>query len=227
MERHHDRLRGRIVNNLDEKRFNVRQSVVKEFFDAREEIFRKFPNMPFNNICNLDETGLQAAAGKKKRVYVAPGTRRTHRRNITCRFSPTALLTIFADGSTMPPLFVVKGRERDPTWKKDADLHQVFVDGEMTKTQITHQDNAWMGSAVFLNHFLQPLTVVIMQVLKHFKDKATKAHMRLHKSRLIKEKELIILLFEFLVVDSSGLISQRGSAWTMTEHNILESATVC
>jgi len=44
MERHHDRLRGRIVDNLDEARFNVRQSAVKEFFDALEEIFRKFPN---------------------------------------------------------------------------------------------------------------------------------------------------------------------------------------
>eukprot|EP00873_Tetraselmis_striata_P042693 jgi/Tetstr1/462957/TSEL_007905.t1 len=62
------------------------------------------------------------------------------------------------------------------------------------------------------SHFLQPLDV-IMQVLKHFKDKATKAFRRLHKKRLIKEKELIIMLFKFLLVDSSGL--QRGSAWTM------------
>eukprot|EP00873_Tetraselmis_striata_P034177 jgi/Tetstr1/454441/TSEL_041341.t1 len=66
------------------------------------------------------------------------------------------------------------------------------------------------------SHFLQPLDVVIMQVLKHFKDKATKAFRRLHKKRLIKEKELVIILFnKFLLVDSSGLISQRGSAVTM------------
>eukprot|EP00873_Tetraselmis_striata_P007148 jgi/Tetstr1/427412/TSEL_017576.t1 len=189
-------------------------------------------------------------------------------RNKTCRFGLTALLTIFSDGSTMPPLFVVKGKERDPTWKKDADMKQVFVDAGMAEIQITHQDNAWMDRAIFLkwvkdiflpwtvdkrstetpmilimdnlgahinpevlqlfvdnhviivplpphaSHFLQPLDVIfIMQVLKHFKDKATKAFRRLHKKRLIKEKELIIMLFKFLLVDSSGL--QRGSAWTM------------
>eukprot|EP00873_Tetraselmis_striata_P034178 jgi/Tetstr1/454442/TSEL_041342.t1 len=43
MERHHSHLRGRIVDNLDKARFNVRHNAVKEFFDALEEIFRKFP----------------------------------------------------------------------------------------------------------------------------------------------------------------------------------------
>mmetsp|Transcript_11720 Transcript_11720/g.29505 ORF Transcript_11720/g.29505 Transcript_11720/m.29505 type:complete len:219 (-) Transcript_11720:116-772(-) len=38
-------------------------------------------------------------------------------------------------------------------------------------------------------HFLQPLDVVIMQVLKHCKDKATKAFGRLHKKMLIKVRK--------------------------------------
>mmetsp|Transcript_28557 Transcript_28557/g.73300 ORF Transcript_28557/g.73300 Transcript_28557/m.73300 type:complete len:182 (+) Transcript_28557:378-923(+) len=38
-------------------------------------------------------------------------------------------------------------------------------------------------------HFLQPLDVVIMQVLKHCKDKAAKAFRRLHKKTLIKVRK--------------------------------------
>mmetsp|Transcript_25201 Transcript_25201/g.65425 ORF Transcript_25201/g.65425 Transcript_25201/m.65425 type:complete len:217 (+) Transcript_25201:368-1018(+) len=175
MERHHDRLRGRIVDNLDEARFNIRESAVKELFDALEEIFRKFPN----HTCRWlhDPTAL---CGKKEgaRSNVEEG----------------------------PDL----GQQTGAQQRLWSDIHPEVLQLRADNHVIT------APLPPHASHFLQLLDVVIMQVLMHFKDKATKAFRRMHKKRLIKDGEVIILQFRFLLVDSSNLISQRGSAWTRT-----------
>jgi hypothetical protein len=118
LKRHSDVLRPRVVDHLDMQRARVPESAVHDFFDQLKMIFTEFPNLPPGNICNLDEIGLQPLP-KKKKARAPKGARRSHAKGNECRFSLTCLITIFADGTSMPPFFIVKGKKYFPLWFHD------------------------------------------------------------------------------------------------------------
>jgi hypothetical protein len=149
LKRHKYVLRPRVVDHLDPQRARVPESSVKDFFDQLKKIFTEFPNLPPGNICNLDETSLQPLP-KKKKVWTPKGARRSHAKGNECRFSLTCLMTIFADGTNMPPFFIVKGKKYSPPWFHDTVVVAALrFDGHL-QAGLTVQGNAWMDTPTFL-----------------------------------------------------------------------------
>ena len=147
--RHRDVLRPRVVDHLDPQRARVPESAVQDFFDQLHNIFNEFPNLPPGNICNLDETGLQPLP-KKKKVWAPKGARRSHAKGNECRFSLTCLMTIFADGTSMPPFFIVKGKKYSPPWFHDPVVVGALRSAGQVQAGLTVQGNAWMDTSIFL-----------------------------------------------------------------------------
>ena len=152
MTRHADRVRKRVEDQLDPLRGKVTETQVKSLFEELQDIFTMHPNLPKGNICNLDETGLQPIA-RKEWVAAAKGARRTHSEGLSDRWSLTVLATIFADGDSMPPLFIVKGKQRLPSWWTDDDMVVTLQATGMSQAQMAVQPNAWMNTDIFNRWF--------------------------------------------------------------------------
>jgi len=111
LRRHSDKIRSRAVENLDPKRWKVSYSDVESLYTIMDELRKKYPDLPSKNIATLDETSLTPER-RKTRVLAAKGAKRTHTLCNDARFSMTVLPVIFADGSMMPPHFIIKGKRR-------------------------------------------------------------------------------------------------------------------
>eukprot|EP00873_Tetraselmis_striata_P032851 jgi/Tetstr1/453115/TSEL_040138.t1 len=121
-------IRDRVVENLDPKRWDVKEEQVKSQYDILADLYKKYPDLPANNIANLDETNLTPERRKSK-VLAAKGARRTHTLINDQRFSMTILPCVFANGEYMPPHFVVPGKIRPEWWTKDKELKQIMKTG--------------------------------------------------------------------------------------------------
>ena len=64
--RHRDRIRSRVVENLDPKRWKVSLPAVKSLYDVMQQIMEDYPGLPAANICNLDETNLTPERRKSR-----------------------------------------------------------------------------------------------------------------------------------------------------------------
>ena len=116
-----------------------------------EETLRRYPGLPAANICNLDETNLTPER-RRSRVLAARGARRTHTLCNEARFSMTCLHVVFADGSFMPPHFVVKGKNR-PKWWGSPEFQSMLQSTEFANATLSVQENGWMDGLIFLTWF--------------------------------------------------------------------------
>ena len=64
----------------------------------------------------------------------------------------TALPVVFADGSEMPPHFIIKGKRR-PQWWGSREFCVELAATEFEKATLYVQDNGWMDSQFFLTWF--------------------------------------------------------------------------
>lgn len=151
LHRHSDVMRSRVCENLDPKRWKVDYGAVKSLYDIMGDIKKRFPNLPASNVCNLDETNLTPER-RKSRVLAAKGARRTHCLCNDARFSMTCLPVVFADGTYMPPQFIVKGKRR-PVWWGSAEFHSHVAYTEFADATLSVQTNGWMDSEIFLTWF--------------------------------------------------------------------------
>eukprot|EP00873_Tetraselmis_striata_P028288 jgi/Tetstr1/448552/TSEL_035810.t1 len=143
--RYRDQIRDRVVENLDPKRWDVKEEQVKSLYDILAYLYKKYPDLHASNIANLDETNL-IPERRKSKVMAAKGARRTPIINDQ-RFSMTMLPCVFANGEYMPPHFVVPGKIRPKWWTKDKELKQIMKTCFFnTRHYISVQENGWMNT---------------------------------------------------------------------------------
>jgi hypothetical protein len=58
LQRHSNRIRSRVVENQDPKRWKVSYKDVESLYTIMEDLRKKYPDLPAKNIANLDETNL-------------------------------------------------------------------------------------------------------------------------------------------------------------------------
>jgi hypothetical protein len=99
------------------------------------------PDLPDGNVANLDETSLTPER-RKSRVLAAKGARRTHTLCNDARFSMTALPVVFADGTEMPPHFIIKGKRRPKWWGSSKYCLELTITGtELEHATLSVQEN--------------------------------------------------------------------------------------
>jgi hypothetical protein len=98
MQRHSDRIKSRVVESIDPKRWKVSYTDVEFIYTIMEDLRKTYPDLPSKNIANLDETNLTPER-RKSRVITSKGARRTHTLCNVARFSMAVLLVVFGDGS--------------------------------------------------------------------------------------------------------------------------------
>ena len=119
----HPEISKRVVDSLDPKRWKVKLDDVKSLYGILEMYRQMYPGLTPAHIANLNETGL-TPDHRKQKCIAKRGARRTHTLINTNRFSMTCLPCIFADGTSLPPMFITKGKQR-PNWCQCKSLHPI------------------------------------------------------------------------------------------------------
>jgi hypothetical protein len=70
----------------------------------------------------VDETGVQDGIGSKERVYGDPAKKFQHQQCSGGRENITIIVTICADGTSLPPAVIFKGENFQTLWKQDNPL---------------------------------------------------------------------------------------------------------
>jgi hypothetical protein len=91
---------------------------VKHWFDLVEELVVK-TEIRRENIYRMDESGFPSADQGKTRVMGGCGTKTQHKQGGADRENTTALVTICADGTSLCPTIVFKGKGFKEAWFKD------------------------------------------------------------------------------------------------------------
>jgi hypothetical protein len=141
----------RIAENMDPKRWKVSVAAVKSLYDIMHELEERYPELATANICSLDETNLTPDR-RPGMVLAAKGARRTHTLCNEARFSMTCLPVVFADGSFIPPHFVVKGKKR-PKWWGSTEFKARIESTEVAEASLSVQANGWVDTHIFLTWF--------------------------------------------------------------------------
>ncbi|KAJ2929322.1 hypothetical protein H1R20_g7775, partial [Candolleomyces eurysporus] len=105
--------------------YSLNPEAVKSWFDIVEEFIVK-AGIPPENIYGMDESGFPTAYSGKERVVGGRGTRTQHKQGGADRENVTAVVTICADGSSIRPLLIFKGKNIKEAWVKGNDV-DVFI----------------------------------------------------------------------------------------------------
>eukprot|EP00873_Tetraselmis_striata_P043083 jgi/Tetstr1/463347/TSEL_008270.t1 len=70
LERHSDRIRSRVVENLDPKRWKVTLDDLKSLYDILDNMRKIYPDLPARNVCNLDETNITLVATAEAKLML-------------------------------------------------------------------------------------------------------------------------------------------------------------
>jgi len=88
---------------------------VKHWFNLVEELTVK-TGIQRENIYGMDESGFLAGEQGKQHVIGARGTKTQHKQGGANRKNTTAIITICADGTSLHPTIVMKGRGFKEAW---------------------------------------------------------------------------------------------------------------
>lgn len=126
LERHATRLRPYWSHGLDHSRARAVNPVTKKvYFDLLEKVINgDEENIPIEPDCiyEMDETGLQEGVGVAERVIGAAGQKVQYQQGSGERENITVLVTICADGTSIPPAVIFKGEAYQTSWKQDNPL---------------------------------------------------------------------------------------------------------
>lgn len=112
MERHKDRLRDRVCQNIKRTRAAISHDVVNKYFDNLE---KELANVPASNIVNYDETNLSDDPGRKK-VISKRGCRYPERVMNSSKSSTSIMFAAAADGKLLPCYVVYKAQNLYDSW---------------------------------------------------------------------------------------------------------------
>ncbi|RXW14229.1 hypothetical protein EST38_g11622 [Candolleomyces aberdarensis] len=116
LNRYHEILQSHWSKPLDTRQArSLNPEAVKSWFNLVEEFVVKAGVDP-GNMYGMDESGFPTAYTGKERVVGARGTKTQHKQGGADRENVTAVVTICADGGTVPPLLIFKGKNIQETW---------------------------------------------------------------------------------------------------------------
>jgi hypothetical protein len=119
LDRNRDKLQTHWSKPLDMQRAQaLNPEAVKHWFDLVEELVVK-TEIRRENIYGMDESGFPAGEQGKERVIGARGTKTQHKQGGADRENMTAIITICADGTSLRPTIVMKGRGFKEAWFRD------------------------------------------------------------------------------------------------------------
>lgn len=119
LTKHSDRLGTYWAHSLDSARGRAVNPANKtKFFNLLGECIEKF-NIEEDCVWAADETGIQASAGTKERVVGGAGKKTQHAQGDGNRENITVMVTICADGSSIPPAVIFKGKAFLTKWKQE------------------------------------------------------------------------------------------------------------
>lgn len=118
LERHHDVLQTHWSKALDTQRARaLNPEAVKSWFDLIEDFVVRAGILP-GNLYAMDESGFPMAYPGKERVVGARGTKTQHKQGGADRENITGVVTICADGTTIQPLLIFKGKNLKESWAR-------------------------------------------------------------------------------------------------------------
>jgi len=125
--KHRDRLRGSWSRPLDKIRAQAGNPVAKEDYFAKLKTAiegeEEEEPIPSELIYGVDESGIQEGIGLKERVYGDPAKKFQHQQRSGGRENITVIITICADGTSLPPAVIFKGENFQTSWKQDNPLN--------------------------------------------------------------------------------------------------------
>jgi len=125
--KHRDRLRGSWSRPLDKIRAQAGNPVAKEDYFAKLKTAiegeEEEEPIPPELMYGVDESGIQEGIGLKERVYGDPAKKFQHQQRSGGRENITVIITICADGTSLPPAVIFKGENFQTSWKQDNPLN--------------------------------------------------------------------------------------------------------
>lgn len=116
LDRHRDSLQTHWTKPLNTQRArSLNPAAVNSWFDIVEEFIVKAGILP-ENLYGMDESGFPMAYAGKERVVGARGTKTQHKQGGADRENVTGVVTICADGTTIKPLLIFKGKNMKEAW---------------------------------------------------------------------------------------------------------------
>ena len=125
--KHQDHLRGSWSRPLDKIRAQAGNPVTKaDYFAKLKGVIEGEEGeepIPAELIYGVDKTGIQEGIGMKERVYGDSKKNFQHQQRSGGRENITVIVTICADGTSVPPAVIFKGENFQTSWKQDNPLH--------------------------------------------------------------------------------------------------------
>lgn len=119
---HSDELWTKWTSPLDKNRANgLNPTAVKEYFDAYKKIMDEHHIAPTHQFA-LDETGLMLGCGAKHKVVSGTTSQSQHEIRGGNRENVTVVPVICADGTSLRPLVIFKGKKIWSLWSEDNPL---------------------------------------------------------------------------------------------------------
>lgn len=121
--KHRDRLKLSDSRPLEDKRGRaVNPHTNKAWFDLLEETIRKYDIQP-EDTYGTDEVGVQSRGTERERVFGARRQGAQYQQRGGTRENTTVLVTICADGTSLPPLVIFKGSAFQVKWAQNNPLN--------------------------------------------------------------------------------------------------------
>ena len=130
LEKHSDRLWSYWCHPLDSSRARAgNPQTKKKFFDMLEasiigdDADKDTEPIPDELIFGSDETGIQQGLGTRQRIIGPKGKKVQHQQRSGDRENITVIVTICADGTSLPPAVIFKGESFQTSWKQNNPLN--------------------------------------------------------------------------------------------------------
>lgn len=116
LDRHHEKLQTHWSRPLDMQRANaLNPQAVKSWFEILDKFVVQLGIRP-EDMYGMDESGFPPANQGRCRVVGGRGTKTQHKQGGGDRENVTAIVTICADGTTIPPMIIYKGKHFMQKW---------------------------------------------------------------------------------------------------------------
>ena len=116
MNRHHEKLQTHWSKPLDTQRAkSLNPAAVESWFKIVEEFVVKL-GIKKEDLYGMDESEFPMTYMGKERVVGGRGTKTQHKQGGANRENVTAVITICADGTTVRPLIIFKGKKIKASW---------------------------------------------------------------------------------------------------------------
>jgi hypothetical protein len=124
--KHKKCLRGSWSRPLDKARAQAGNPVAKADYFAKLKAAIKGEEgddpIPDELIYGVDETGIQEGVGCTERVYGESAKKFQHQQRSGGRENITVIVTICADGTSLPPAVIFKGENFQSSWRQENPL---------------------------------------------------------------------------------------------------------